>query len=217
MVSLFEKILGFVIRLPLRMIEVIFSGFPFFKFIRETRNTQVPITFKMWWIQKIKGINRDCYWPVHPSSLVFGSKNIFIGVETSPGYMPGCYLQGLGKIFIGDYTQIASNVGIISSNHDVYDNRTHILESVTIGKYCWIGTGSTILPGVELGDFTIVGAGSIVTKSFPEGYIVIAGNPAKIVRYLDKEKCRRHKSTYEYHGYVPAAEFESFRRKYLKV
>ena len=47
---------------------------------------------------------------------------------------------------------------------------------------------SVILPGVVLGDHTVVGAGSIVTKSFEDGYCVIAGNPAKVIRTLDKEK-----------------------------
>lgn len=46
---------------------------------------------------------------------------------------------------------------------------------------------SVILPGVELGDNTIVGAGSIVTKSFSKGHVVIAGNPAKVIRILEKE------------------------------
>jgi acetyltransferase-like isoleucine patch superfamily enzyme len=38
-----------------------------------------------------------------------------------------------------------------------------------------------ILPGVTLGDYTIVGAGSIVTKSFKDGYCVVAGNPARVI------------------------------------
>jgi acetyltransferase-like isoleucine patch superfamily enzyme len=46
-----------------------------------------------------------------------------------------------------------------------------------------------VLPGVQLGDFTIVGAGAVVTKSFPEGYYVIAGNPARIVKSLNKAEC----------------------------
>jgi acetyltransferase-like isoleucine patch superfamily enzyme len=53
----------------------------------------------------------------------------------------------------------------------------------------WVAMGAIILPGVKLGDFTTVGAGAIVTKSFPEGYCVIAGNPAKIIKHLDKEAC----------------------------
>lgn len=43
---------------------------------------------------------------------------------------------------------------------------------------------SVVLPGVSLGPHTVVGAGSVVTKSFPDGYCVVAGNPAKIIRRL---------------------------------
>lgn len=45
---------------------------------------------------------------------------------------------------------------------------------------------SVILPGVILGDRTIVGAGSVVNKSFPEGNVIIAGVPAKIVKHLNE-------------------------------
>lgn len=57
-------------------------------------------------------------------------------------------------------------------------------KDVIIGKKCWIGMNAIILPGVKLGDNTIVGAGSVVTKSFPDGNLVIAGNPAKIINKL---------------------------------
>ena len=43
---------------------------------------------------------------------------------------------------------------------------------------------SVILPGVILGDNTVVGAGSVVTHSFEKGKVVIAGNPAKIIKEL---------------------------------
>ena len=45
------------------------------------------------------------------------------------------------------------------------------------------------MPGVELGDWTIVGAGSVVTKSFKEGYCVIGGIPATIIKSLEKDRC----------------------------
>jgi acetyltransferase-like isoleucine patch superfamily enzyme len=82
-------------------------------------------------------------------------------------------------------TWIAPNVGIVTFNHDFLDVNNYLPGSdVIIGKKCWIGMNSMILPGVCLGDNTIVGAGSIVTKSFPEGYVVIAGNPAKIIKKI---------------------------------
>jgi acetyltransferase-like isoleucine patch superfamily enzyme len=206
------------------MIRVIFNKFvlpvllliPAFKFIKETRNTQTPITFLTWFLQRVVGINYGPYWPMHFSStLVGGWRNVCAGIEVSPGLSHGCYIQALGKIKIGDYTQIAPNVGIISSNHSVEDNSKHVENSVEIGRYCWIGMGVVILPGVVLGDYTIVGAGSIVTKSFKEGYCVIAGNPAKPIRQLDPRKCTFHKSSFEYNGYIPAEKFEAFRKKYL--
>ena len=139
---------------------------PYFNIFYYTKDTSTPINFKIWFFQKVLGFNRSAYWPVHHTSKVSGVKNILAGVETSPGYMPGCYIQGGGKIYIGDYTQIGPGVGIISANHDLYNNKQSIKKNVEIGKYCWIGMNSVIMPGVKLGDFTIVGAGSIVTKSF---------------------------------------------------
>ena len=178
----------------------------------ETLGTQTPITLKYIIWQKILGFNRRVPWPVHFTSIVSNPKNIYAGIDTCPGYMPGCYIQGIGKIYIGDYTQIATNVGIISANHDLYDTRKHYISEVKIGKYCWIGMNNVILPGVELGDWTIVGAGSVVTKSFKEGYCVIAGNPAKIIKKLDKNQCIPFKNKYEYYGYIKAEEFNSFKK-----
>jgi acetyltransferase-like isoleucine patch superfamily enzyme len=183
----------------------------------ETRHTQTPITFSFWFFQKVLGFNRRAYWPVHFTSRVSGIRNIYAGVDTSPGYSQGCYIQAVGKIYIGDYTQIAPNVGIISANHNLYDTREHEPKEVRVGEYCWIGMNAVILPGVILGDFTIVGAGSVVTKPFPEGFCVIAGNPAKVIKYLEKGKCERFKNKYEYYGYIKKENFEKFRMKNLNV
>ena len=75
---------------------------------------------------------------------------------------------------------------------------------------------SVILPNVVLGDFTVVAAGAVVTKSFAEGYCVIGGNPAKIIEYLEKDKCIRYKNEYEYYGYYSKKEFEKkFKSKII--
>jgi len=196
---------------------VIFGRLPRLRFLLDTQGTQTPITFGMWLRQEVLGVNRGPYWPVHPTSMVTGNwRNIKAGIETSPGYMPGCYVQAIGTIEIGDYTQIGPSVGIISANHVCEDSRQHLPSFVRIGAYCWIGMGAVILPDVELGDFTIVGAGAIVTRSAPEGYCVLAGNPATIVKRLDRSQCVRHRSKREYHGYIAAVDFPSFAKSNLK-
>jgi acetyltransferase-like isoleucine patch superfamily enzyme len=187
----------------------------FFPKIYETSNTAAPIKFSTFFYQKILGINRKAYWPVHFTSKVSGVENILIGIGTAPGLSPGCYIQGIGKIYIGDYTIIAPNVGIISANHNIHDYRKHEKSIVKIGKYCWIGMNSVILPGVTLGDHTIVAAGSVVTKSFPDGYCVIGGTPAKILKKLNPNKCIKYKNTYEYYGYIPKNKFKKFALKHL--
>jgi acetyltransferase-like isoleucine patch superfamily enzyme len=200
---------------PKRVLAACCTRLPAFRFVHETRDTQTPVTFDMWWRQEVRGHNRGPYWPVHPTSLVTGWRNVIAGVETSPGYMPGCYIQALGRIEIGDYTQIGPNVGLISANHARHDLREHEPGEIRIGRYCWLGMGSVVLPGVTLGDFTIVGAGAIVSRSFPDGYCVIAGNPAREVRKLDRSICIEHKSRHEYHGFIPKAEFAEFRARQL--
>ena len=152
-------------------------------------------------MQKMFRRNGHVPWPVHPNSVVTNTKNIQVGVDCAPGYEHGCYIQGIGTIEIGDYTQVGPNVGIISANHNIYDSRLHNESSVKIGKYCWLGFGSLILPGVTLGDFVIVAGNATVTKSFESGYVVVAGNPAKVVKRLDPSACNRYENEHKYIGF----------------
>jgi acetyltransferase-like isoleucine patch superfamily enzyme len=200
-------------------ITKIIRPIPYFGFLFKTVNYQCSVNFKFWFVQKVLnfGGNRYAYWPVHFTSQILDVENILVGVDAYPGIMRGCYIQGKGGIEIGDYTQIAPNVVIVSANHDVYDSRKHIEAKVTIGKYCWLSAGCKIMPGVTLGDFTIVGAGAVVTKSFPEGHCIIGGVPAKQIKELDKEKCIRYELEPKFYGYIAANKFEAYRKKYLKV
>jgi acetyltransferase-like isoleucine patch superfamily enzyme len=56
---------------------------------------------------------------------------------------------------------------------------------VVIGRNCYIGAGTIILPGVTIGDNSIIGAGSVVTKSIPPGSMAM-GIPAKVVCSRDE-------------------------------
>jgi acetyltransferase-like isoleucine patch superfamily enzyme len=59
------------------------------------------------------------------------------------------------------------------------------VEPTVVKKRASIGSGSTILSKVTIGENALVGAGSVVTKDVPAN-AVVAGNPAKILRYLTK-------------------------------
>jgi acetyltransferase-like isoleucine patch superfamily enzyme len=210
--------LKYFVRKPFQIFVVIISRFPKFKFLRDLSFTEEPITFNIWWKQKVLGYNRKAYWPMHFSSKVVGVENIYVGIGSNPGINHGTYIQGSGKLYIGNYCIFGPNVGIMSGNHDFYDNRKSISTLTTrLGNYCWVGMNSVILPGIELGNYTIVAAGSVVTKSFSDGYCVIGGNPAKKLKDLEPEKCLSYSNKHEYHGYIPKHKFEKFRKKYLNV
>ena len=213
-----QKILH-ILKNPLHIVLYVITRFPYFRFISKTADYQNRPDFNFWFKQKVLNLggNRNAYWPVHWTSQVYDAHNILVGIDAYPGVMKGCYIQGKGGIEIGDHTQIAPNVIIVSANHDIYDSRVHVRQKVIIGKYCWIGAGAKIMPGVELGDFTIVGAGSVVTKSFKEGYCVIGGVPASKIKELEKAKCVRYDVKEKFIGYIALESFENYKKKHLKV
>lgn len=79
-------------------------------------------------------------------------------------------------VHVGAQTYIAFEARILT--HDV--TRGLYLHT-RIGKNCFIGGRSLILPGIEIGDNCVIGAGSVVTKSVPPRTLV-AGNPARVLR-----------------------------------
>jgi len=136
-------------------------------------------------VQRIFGYNRKLTWSIHFTSNVSVPEKIKIHESVKRSFMisGGCYYQAANGIIIGANTIWAPGVSMISANHDK-DNLQRWKEGkpIIIGERCWIGANAIILPEVELGDDCIIGAGSVVTKSFA-GKSVIAGNPAKIIKY----------------------------------
>lgn len=100
-----------------------------------------------------------------------------------------CTMLDVCEIRIGDHALIGPNVQLLTPLHPLdAQERTAGQEygaPITIGNNVWIGGGAIILPGVTLGDNVVVGAGSVVTKSFGDN-VVIAGNPAKVIKVLEK-------------------------------
>lgn len=97
-------------------------------------------------------------------------------------------------VTIGNDVMMGPECRIMTANHGMLDNGIPMwkqesggVRPVTIGDNCWIGARVIILPGVTLGDGCVVGAGSVVTKSF-EANSIIAGNPAKLIKYRPKSE-----------------------------
>src|SRR3989339_422449 len=92
---------------------------------------------------------------------------------------------------MGDDVMTGSHVVFISGakQHEFEDDGRTMRQQhgqkrqVVIGDDVWIGTQSVIMADVSPG--TVIGAGSIVTKTF-EPKVVIAGNPARILRHREK-------------------------------
>lgn len=119
------------------------------------------------------------------------SGNVKIGYATTLGY------NNLlaGKITIGKYCQLGSDVALHATNHPISHMSTYINynlfqgelkqfkenNEITIGHDVWIGHNVIIVGNVIIGNGAILAAGSVVTKDVAP-YTIIAGVPAKPVR-----------------------------------
>lgn len=106
-----------------------------------------------------------------------------------------------GDVIVGDNVTVKSGVQLwdgtrIGNNVFIGPNATftndffprskkhpNAFHGIILEDGCSIGANATLLPGVTIGEGAMVGAGSVVTKNVPAA-AVVAGNPAKIIRYL---------------------------------
>jgi acetyltransferase-like isoleucine patch superfamily enzyme len=129
--------------------------------------------------------------------------NIDVGKYTY-GYIQFMHLDIERLASIGSFCSIADGVIISNGNHPIDRLTTHPFTSekeygfinhntptewlhskngkITIGNDVWIGLNAIILTSVSIGDGAVIGAGSVVTHSVPP-YAIVAGNPAKLIRY----------------------------------
>lgn len=130
-----------------------------------------------------------------PGAYAIGCSKIRLGNRVV--IRPGCMFfadprEGGAGITIEDDVMLGSSVHIYVHNHRYDDSSKPIIdqghydsEHVLLQKGAWVGAGSIILSGVTIGRNAVVGAGSVVTKDVPE-CVVVAGNPARLIRRLEK-------------------------------
>lgn len=107
------------------------------------------------------------------------------------------------KVSIGNFCSIARNVSIQTYNHNYKKPTTYLIGQnifnekwenefpskgdIIIMNDVWIGSHSVILNGVTIHNGSIVAANSVVTKDVPP-YAIVAGSPAKVIRYRFKQE-----------------------------
>jgi maltose O-acetyltransferase len=98
-----------------------------------------------------------------------------------------CIFLDANRITIGDHVMIGPSVQIAAACHPLEADKrrqgNEFSKPVIIEDDVWIGAAAIILPGVTIGKGSVIGAGSVVTKDVPSG-VVVAGNPAKIIKKL---------------------------------
>lgn len=114
--------------------------------------------------------------------------NIFVGENFYANF--NCTFLDVSTIEIGDNCMFAPNVQLYTATHPLHpvkrNSGLEYAKPIKIGNNVWLGGGVIVTPGVTLGNNVVVGAGSVVTKSFPDN-VVIAGNPARIIKTVEEE------------------------------
>ncbi len=114
---------------------------------------------------------------IHMWARFYNPTGITIGEDSIVG--DHAFLDGRAPLVIGNHVDIASEVMIYNSEHDLEsEGFTAREEAVEVGDYVFIGPRVIILPGVKIGRGAVVAAGAVVTKDVPD-FAIVGGVPAK--------------------------------------
>ena len=138
-------------------------------------------------LKDLLGQSNDVY--IEPPFYCDYGTNIVFGNSCYLNH--NCCFLDVCKIIIGSNVLFGPNVQVYTATHpiDPIERRTGKEDGkpIKIGNDVWIGGSAVICPGVTIGDGVTVGAGAVVTKDV-EPYVVVGGNPAKIIKRLETPK-----------------------------
>ncbi len=126
------------------------------------------------------------------TSVRLGGREGSIAIGDNVLVMNGVRLSSAAGITIGDGCMLANFCYLTDSDwHDIHNRAQYPgrCAPIVLERGAWVGDSAIICKGVRIGENSIVGAGSVVRKDVPPN-VVVAGNPAKIVKRLDPKKVR---------------------------
>lgn len=139
----------------------------------------IPLHSFRWLIYSLAGVKIGSGSHIHMGAQFFNPQGVKIGQGTILGQ--NVFLDGRDKLTIGDHVDIASDVLIYNSEHDVNSSDFKPINApVVISDFCFIGPRAIILPGVTIGKGAIVAAGAVVTKDVAD-FCIVGGVPAKVI------------------------------------
>jgi acetyltransferase-like isoleucine patch superfamily enzyme len=123
--------------------------------------------------------------------LCVGDGRIDVGPKTFMN--TGTILASSDSITIGEDVLFGPNVCVVDADHEFRDPDVAFARQglrqrgpIVIGDGAWVATGAVLLGGTEIAPRSVVAANAVVRGIFPKR-CVIAGAPAKVVRFLDDE------------------------------
>jgi acetyltransferase-like isoleucine patch superfamily enzyme len=156
----------------------------------------------------------------------------FFCLGTSSVFKPGAISVGdyvfvnrnayfSANIQIGSFVLFAADVAIIGGDHQIdivgvpscFTSQAGIEERVTIIEDdVWVGHGAIIMAGTRIGRGAVVAAGAVVTRDVPR-YAIVAGVPAKVIRYrFTPEQQKEHDEALDQLIQSENAELDSLRK-----
>ena len=156
--------------------------------------------FAMWYINKFEG---GSYYSQSLRKIYKEHYDIDVGL----GSYGGIFSTSIRPhVRVGRYCSFAWGIQRLYANHPLEDVSTHPLfhlkefgivtqnnnklSELSIGNDVWIGVNAIITSSCKtIGDGAVIGAGSVVTHNV-EPYAVVAGNPAKVIKYRFPEEIR---------------------------
>jgi len=132
-----------------------------------------PIIESDVWIQRTHGLNGE---------IKIGDR-VLLARHVSIDYSGTVIIED--DVWLSEGCQIHSHIHQLNGDRLTRKNGNIVPTKIILRKGCWIGANAIILPQVvEIGENSIIAAGAVVTKQVPAN-VVVAGNPARIIKKLD--------------------------------